>query len=330
MKHFAYKLTPGGHSLSLRVGVMHGVILLVALLSHISLTHAADTNAPATARDFYNEGTKLLTAKKLTEAERMFESSLAGQDERVQPAAMYNLGHVRYADGVEILKKGPDAQKLSTQGGAVLAAGENAIRSGEAALAENQLDKMISAYLEGRDARRDLRSAEKAVKAAMDIYGKTLIRWQRAADDFKGAAELNPADTNAAYNAALVEKDIAKLIDTIRMMQQMAGMMAGEKQQLDKILGKLKGQIPAPNAPPGGKGDDEEDGEGNGKGDIKPESLSGKEENAGRDGTEIQVQLSPDQAGQMLDALPVDGSRRLPIGGDQQGQPPGDKKGRNW
>ncbi len=184
--------------------------------------------------------------------------------------------------------------------------------------------------LEGRDARRDLRSAEKAVKAAMDIYGKTLIRWQRSADDFKGAAEMNPADTNAAYNAALVEKDIAKLIDTIRMMQQMAAMMAGEKQQLDKILGKLKGQIPAPNAPPGGKGDDEDEGEGNGKGDIKPESLSGKEENAGRDGTEIQVQLSPDQAGQMLDALPVDGSRRLPIGGDQQGQPPGDKKGRNW
>jgi len=39
--------------------------------------------------------------------------------------------------------------------------------------------------------------------------------------------------------------------------------------------------------------------------------------------------LSPNQAGQILDGLSIDGSRRLPMG-DKQGTQPTDKKGRNW
>ena len=78
---------------------------------------------------------------------------------------------------------------------------------------------MVAAYLEGRGARRELRDAEKAVQAAMETYGKTLQKWQRAADDFKSAAELNPADTNAARNAEIVERGIAKLVDSLRKMQ---------------------------------------------------------------------------------------------------------------
>jgi hypothetical protein len=291
---------------------------------------ADETNAPllADARDFYNEGTRLLAAKKLADAERMFESSLAAQDERLQPATMYNLGHVRFADGLDLLKKGPDAQKVAARGQAALAATDNAIQAGEGALADNQMEKMVEAYIQGRGVRRELRAAEKAVKAAMDVYGKTLSRWQRADDDFKGAAELNPADTNAMHNAAVVEQDIAKLIDTMQKMQEMLGQMAGRKQQLGQTLSKLKGQIPAPDAPPGGKGDDDEDG--GSPGDVNPESLAGKEEKAGGDGDEIQVPLSRDQAAQMLDGLPVDGSRRLPLGGDQQGQPSADRHGRIW
>ncbi|MDR3459486.1 MAG: hypothetical protein P4N60_18820 [Verrucomicrobiae bacterium] len=292
---------------------------------------ADETNTPAKARDLYNEGTKLLAAKKYADAERMLTAALTAQDDRVQPPAMFNLGHVRFADGQDILKKGPDAQKVSAKASAALAAGEEAIRTGEASLAENQMDKMVAAYLEGRGARRELRAAEKAVKTAMDVFGKTLNRWERADNDFKGAAELNPADTNAIQNARIVEQYIARLVDSLRQMQEMAGKMAGQKQQLDKTLSKLKGQVPAPNAPPGGKGDDDDDqSDGGGKGDVKPESLAGKEENAGRDGSEMQVPLSPDQAGQMLDGLPVDGSRRLPIGGDQQGEPLKDRHGRNW
>lgn len=260
----------------------------------------------------------------------MFHAALLTQDERVQAPAMFNLGHVRFADGTEILKKGPDAKKAATRARASLESGANALRGGESALAEKQLDQLISAYLAGRGARRELRAAEKAVKAAMETCGKTLTRWQRAADDFAGASELNPRDTNAAHNAEAVRRHIAALVDTIQKLQALAGQMAGQKQQLDQMLGKLKGQIPAPDAPPGNAGDDEEDGEGNGQGDIKPESLAGKEEGAGREGEQLQAPLSPDQAGQMLDGLPVDGSKRLPMGGDKEGAPMKDKTGRTW
>jgi hypothetical protein len=299
---------------------------LFALAASFRAVAMDGTNAiaPVTARDFYNAGTKLLAAKKFSDAERMFQTSLAAQDERVQPAALYNLGHVRFADGAELLKKGPDAQKVSAQGGAALAAGETAIRQSESALAENNLDKMIAAYLEGRGARHDLRAAEKAVTAAMETYGKTLQKWQRAADDFKGAAELNPADTNATRNAQTVEQGIAKLVDSLRKMQEMMGVMGKQRQDLGKLLAKLKGQIPAPNAPPGPAGEDEDEDEGK-----QPESLAGQKENAPRQGEQMQIPVSPDRAGQILDGLGLDGTRRLSMS-DKEGKPPGDRKGRNW
>jgi hypothetical protein len=106
-------------------------------------------------------------------------------------------------------------------------------------------------------------------------------------------------------------------------MQELAGQLAGQKQQLGKMLGKLKGQIPAPDAPPGAAGDDDDED------NPQPDSLNGKEENAGREGKQMQIPLSPDQAGQILDGLSIDGSRRLPMG-DKEGAKPKDKNGRNW
>jgi len=298
--------------------------LALAMGGHALAADQTNVVAPATAREFFNAGTKLLAGKQFADAEKMFQSALAAQDDRVQPPALYNLGHTRFADGAELLKKGPDAQKVSARGGAALAAGQHAVGAAESALAENNLDKMIAAYLEGRGARHELRDAEKAVAAAMETYGKTLLKWQRAADDFKSAAEMNPADTNAARNAELVERGMARLIDQLRQMQQMMGAMGKQKQDLGKVLSKLKGQIPAPNAPPGAAGDDEEDDEG-----VQPDSLAGQQENAARNGDQMQIPISPDQAGQILDGLSLDGSRRLSMS-DQEGAAPKDRKGRIW
>jgi hypothetical protein len=301
-------------------------LILFALIGSF-YAHAVDlTNSPTpvTARDFYNAGTRLLASKKYADAEKMFQSALAAQDERVQPATLFNLGHTRFCDGEALLEKGPDAQKVSNQGNAALAGGDHAIKSAESALAENQTDRMIASYLEGRGARRELRAAEKAVRAAMENYGKTLQKWQRAADDFKGAADLNPADTNAVRNAALVQRNIAKLVDKLDRMQQSAAQLAGQKQQLGQLMSKLKGMIPAENAPPGGEGDEDED-----EGGMKPESLQGQEENAAREGEQMRIPLSPDQAGQLLEGLSIDAGRRLPMG-DKQGAPPREKTGRNW
>jgi tetratricopeptide (TPR) repeat protein len=280
--------------------------------------------APANARDFYNAGTKLLAAKKFSDAEKMFQAALAAQDERVQPPALYNIGHARFSDGLERLKQGPDAQKAASQGNAALAAGEHALRQSASALADNNLNEMIAAYLEGRGARHDLRLAEKAVSAAMETYGKTLNQWVQAADDFKGAAEMNPADTNAVRNAEIVERGIARLVDSLHKMQEMMGALGQQRQDLGKMLSKLKGQMPAPNAPPGGLGDDDEDDQ-----NVTPGSLAGQKENVGRQGDQMQLPLSPDQASQILDGLLLDSTRRLEMS-DKEGKPTKDRKGRNW
>ena len=302
------------------------LLIPILLLPSQSAQAAQEINfpTPATARDFYNAGTRLLARTNFADAEQMFDSALAAQDESVRPMALFNLAHSRFDEGVELLKKGPDAQKVSEQGNAALAGGKNALRSGESALAENDLSKMIAAYLEGRGARHGLHDAEKAVQSAMETYGKTLLKWQRAADDFKGAAELNPADTNATHNAKIVERGITKLVDEINKMQAMMGALGKQKQDLGKMLSKLKGQIPAPDAPPGAAGEDGDEDDG-----ISPDSLAGQKENAARAGDQMQVPLSPDQAGQILDGLSIDGSRRLPMG-DKQGASPKDKNGRNW
>jgi len=306
--------------------ILNSVVLALALSAGGRAQAVEETNiiAPVTARDFYNAGTKLLAGQKLAGAERMFLAALAAQDERVQPATLYNLGHTRFDTGIELLKNGPDAQKVAAQGNVALAAGEQAIHQSESALTGNSLDQMIAAYVEGRGARHDLREAEKAVQSAMETYGKTLQKWQRAADDFKGAAELNPADTNAANNAEIVERGIARLVDSLLKMKEMMGVMGQQRQDLGKLLTKLKGQIPAPDAPPGPAGDEDEDEEG-----VKPDSLAGQKEYASHEGDQMQAPLSPDQAAQILEGISLDGSRRLPMG-DKKGAPPKDKNGRNW
>ncbi|HEX7652633.1 MAG TPA: hypothetical protein VF607_03945 [Verrucomicrobiae bacterium] len=287
---------------------------------------------PVTARDYYNAGTRWLQTTNLGEAERLLVAALAQQDESIQPLAEYNLGTLRFTDGQQLLKQGPDAQKLAGGAQQVLNAGETALRDGESALASAVMERMIDAYLEGKGARRDLRTAEKAVKSALQTYAKTLNRWQRSLADFQGALEMNPADHNASTNAALVEKYIARLVDQMQVLQQMAAQMGAQKDQLGKMLSKLKGQIPAPNAPPGGKGEEDEDkdDEGQDPGGMKPESLAGKQENSGVEGEELKGRLSPDKATQMMDGLPVDYGKPLPIFSDKEGKPVGDRKGRNW
>jgi hypothetical protein len=280
-----------------------------------------------TARGFYNAGTEKLRAGKLGDAELFLESSLAKQDERVQPAALFNLGHVRFAQGAEELKKSPDGAATARQARAATADGANAIAQANDALAGNDVQQMVAAYLAGRGARKELREATKAVQRALDAHGKTLVKWRRALDDFQSAAELNPADTNAAHNAEMVAQAIARLVDSIREMQQAAANLGGKQAELNGLLKQLKGKIPAPDAPPGAAGEDDDEGEDGKK--PTPESLSGKEESdKGGGGQEMDLKISPEQAGQLMNSIQPDG-KQLPMGQGQLGQPQ-NHSGRIW
>ena len=259
----------------------------------------------------------------------MLGASLARQDEKIQPAALFNLGHVRFAQGVEELKKSPDGNAVRRRSHSAEEAGSVAIDNATTALASNDVQQMVQAYMVGRGVRKELRSATQAVNRAMEAYGKTLLKWRRSLNDFKSAAELNPADTNAVRNAEIVERAIAKLVDSIRDMQQSAAKMGAKKEKLEGLLKQLKGQIPAPNMPPGAPGEDEEEDEGENGEKPKPEALSGKEESSqGGGGKETGLNLSPEEAGQLLNGL-LPGGKQLPMGQGETGQPK-NREGRIW
>jgi hypothetical protein len=110
-----------------------------------------------------------------------------------------------------------------------------------------------------------------------------------------------------------MDRNIAKLIDSLRELQQAAAALGDKSQQLGEKLKQLKGRIPASQMPPGAAGDDDED-EQNPFG-PKP----GEKEGPSRNGEEMT--LSPEQAGWLLEGFKLDSERRLPMGQGQQGQP---------
>ena len=83
---------------------------------------------PETSREFYNAGTRQFRAGKLGEAETLFQSSIAKQDERTQPAALYNLAHVRFAQGGEELKKAASPKSNAGRSRAAVGSAAGAIQ----------------------------------------------------------------------------------------------------------------------------------------------------------------------------------------------------------
>ena len=198
------------------------------LLSALTVFAAPEASPPATPREFFNAGTRQLQAGKLREAEASLESALASQNQRLQPPALYNLGLVRFGQGVEELKKGPAAKPTAARGQAAIQQADAAIRQAEEALAGNDVEKMVAAYMRGRGARKELKAATEAVRRALQVHGAALTKWERSSGDFKSTLELNSADADARHNAEVLDRCIAKLVDSVRELQQSANGM-GDK-----------------------------------------------------------------------------------------------------
>ena len=274
---------------------------------------AFESAPPDSPREFYNVGTRQLGAGKLREAEASLAAALASQIQRLQPPALYNLGLVRFGLGAEELKKGPAAQPTADRGRRAAEAGDKALRQAEDALASDDLQKMILAYIRGRGARRELKAATEAVQRALKAHGATLARWERSSGDFKSALELKRADADARYNSEVVDRCIAKLVDSIQELQQCSNGMCNKGDQLSEALKKLKGRIPAPDMPPGAAGDEDEDEQ------QAQSPQKGQEEGPSKEGQEMT--LSQEQAGWLLDSYRLDSERRLPMGEPVPGQP---------
>lgn len=291
--------------------------------TNVAMQKVAPEKTPTNTREFFNAGTRRLGEGKLREAEAYFQGALARQDERFQPPTLHNLGHVRYAQGAEELKKSPDANAASSRATSALDRGDAVLRSGSEVLAGNDLNKLVEAYLNGRGARKDLREAMDLMRRAMEAHGAALLKWQRALGDFKSALELNPDDATAKRNIEIVEEAIAKLIDKLQKMAQMAQMMGQMRADIGEMMAKIRGKIPAPDAPPGDAGDEDEDDEERSDGPRE-----GQKEGRGRDGEEKR-QLSAEEAGWILESFKLGGNKQLPMGQGEEKKPK-DKKGKNW
>src|SRR5882724_3587431 len=187
-------------------------VVIVLGLPGILVRNASGADAEpedSSPRQLYNDGTRQLRAGKLREAEALLQGAVASQDEKTQPPALYNLGHVRFAQGKEALKDGPNAGVVQTRSENAMANGDTAIKAIDEAMAGNDVRDMANAYLRGRGARRDLKGAMEAVQRAMEVYGGVLAKWQRALGDFRSAVELRPPDADAQTNADLVDRSIA-------------------------------------------------------------------------------------------------------------------------
>ena len=276
---------------------------------------------PTTAREFFNAGTQKLREQKLREAEAFLEAALASQTELLQPPALYNLGHVRFGQGTNELKKGPASGPTLARSRNATGMADEAIRSADEALGGSDVQKMVSSYLRGRGTRKELNAAIKVVRQAMETHAAALKKWQRASGDFKSAAELNPRDAEAQQNADTMDRLIAKLIDTLNQLQQSAAALGDKKRDLGDKMKQLKGRIPEPDMPPGAAGDDEEEE------DMPQGPKEGDKEGPAKEGE--QMSLSPEQAGWLLESFRLDSERRLPMG-QKDTTDPKDKKRRPW
>ena len=278
----------------------------------------------STPRQLYNDGTRKLGEGKLQEAEACLQGAVASQNEKVQGPALYNLGETRFREGAEELKKGPKAQAAGATSQRAYDNAGSAIQAADAALAGEDVSALVSAYMQGRGARKELKAATEAVKKAMETFGSVLGKWERASGDFKSTYELSPADGDAKTNAAVVDRSIAKLVDQQQMMMQAMSGMKQQKDELGKKLAQLKQRMPeGAGDKPKGKGDDEDDDE-----DDKPKGPhDGQEEPGHKDGKE--TFLTREEAARLLGMLKLDANRKLSLGGDEPGKPK-ERKGRDW
>jgi hypothetical protein len=284
----------------------------------------------STPREIYNEGTRKLKDGKLREAEAMLQSAAGAMDERVQVAALYNLGQVRFKQGEEELTNAPDNRVTGAAAARASTGANDAIQKAAEALAGEDVQTMLEAYMRGRGARKDLKGAMEAVKHAMEEYGAVLAKWRRASGDFKSSQELNPSDAAARTNADRVDRQIAQLVDRQKLMMPSQSDMQVKKDELGKKMEELKKKLPQEirDQLKNDGGDEDEDEKG-GNGEKPPkEPKPGQEEERKPQGNPRM--LTAEEAERLLGMLRLDANRKLLLDGFEQMAKPQDHKGRDW
>ena len=299
-------------------------------LQLLALTVLAAAPAMAvqrSARELYNEGSAKLGKGDLREAETALREAAATNAEDVQPLALYNLGHVRFAQGTETLKGEGNRQQLLSSADAACAVAEEVIRRGVPVAETGELQDVIAAYMEARAARKELRVSRDDARRTLDLLGSALSRWRRSVGDFHSAAELDAKNEDATFNADVVERKIGELLQFKKQAEQRSESVGGQREKLKELMKKLRGKIPKEMM----RGDDNEeddDDEPEDKGEPKP-----GEKQQQRIGGEREV--SPEMARWLKETMK---RRTMSLGTDEgegfrasdDQRKPALRKGRDW
>jgi hypothetical protein len=290
--------------------------------------------APAIAvqrspRDLYNEGAAKLGKGELREAETALRDAAARDSGEIQPLALYNLGHVRFQQGAETLKGEGSRQQLVDSAVAATAVAEEAIRRGGPIAEGDDLQQIIGAYMEARAAGKQLRVSRDETRRTLDLIGSALSRWRRAAGDFYSAAELDAANEDAKFNAAVVERRIEELLKFKKQVEQQSEQVGEKREEIKDLKKKLRGKIPKEMMTPSDEEEDDDDEDEKDKGEPKV-----GEKQQQRIGGEREV--SPEMARWLKETMK---RRTMSLGGKEEGEgfrptdeqrKPEQRKGRDW
>jgi len=292
----------------------------IALTCAMSMSGAENPTAlPQSPRDLFNLGTKELRAGHWREAENALDAAVNGNDEAVQPLALYNLGQVRFRAGQETLKGTASSADLEAKSEHGIQSADSAIKAVNAALAGDDYQAAISAYRMGTATLTILKKTSDAIKGSEDACANVLARWHSADDDFQSAAELRANYENAKANAGIVEQQIADLTGEEWRLREIQEAVTAKRDELQKQLDALKRRLP-PEDTKGQEGQND---------DTKDPSKSSKPEDQDTKGDQgKEMVLTPAEAMRLLSSLHLDLSRQY-----SAGNLPDDARknaGRNW
>lgn len=282
------------------------------------LAPAVAAPTKASARQHYNTGTAEMKAGKLREAETAFSQAVKTNEEQVQPPALYNLGHVRFQQGKETLKGQGSNQQLLDDAKAATVMAEEALRQGGKALEQDEIQKLIQAYEQGRMARKELRNSDQELDRTLKLYASVIERWRRSIGDFESSSELVSGNPDALFNAEVVERHLKELLKIKKKLEMEAECVGGKRKELKELMGKLKGKIPKEmqrQSDDEEEDEDEEDGKGPTPGQPQEQRL----------GTEREI--TPEMADWLKESMK---QRKMSV--DEPGEPKQRKnrKGRDW
>jgi len=316
--------------------------LLLLASAGLAAEKAPDEFAKLDARELHNRGTQRLAEGDLAGAEEALRASLGRDIDPLRPPALHNLGHVRFGKGKAALggKTTGDVTELSIA--------RSYLEAADADISDmkDQIELLDKAKAEGREPDyvpattalgggiSTFRTIKKLIPKEEAMVAKRtgiIALWTRSVGDFRGAQELDAADTQAKANADAIEELLRALRIETNALEEAIEAQRKKLEELRAVIQELIKRIPDDKLPPNaeGEGDDDENF-------LPPERLKPKpgagDPKKGKSGEE--QKMTEQEARGSLEGLKNEFGRKMPAG-DQNGNggngaTPKGKKGKDY